>query len=91
MSGGPSRSGGGEEAGAAAGAVWRLDLAYEGTAFSGWAKQPGRRTVEAALEEALFTVLREPVRLSVAGRTDGALCSRGSASSGAGSCSPVSA
>jgi len=50
--------------------TWRLDLAYEGTAYSGWAKQPGRRTVESALEAALATVLQEPVRLSVAGRTD---------------------
>jgi tRNA pseudouridine38-40 synthase len=51
-------------------ATWRLDLAYEGTAYRGWAKQPGQRTVEGLLEEALATVLLEPVRLSVAGRTD---------------------
>jgi len=51
-------------------ATWRLDLAYEGTAYRGWARQPGRRTVEGLLEEALATVLRERVRLSVAGRTD---------------------
>ena len=51
-------------------ATWRLDLAYEGTAYRGWARQPGHRTVEGLLEEALATVLREPVRLSVAGRTD---------------------
>jgi tRNA pseudouridine38-40 synthase len=51
-------------------ATYRLDLAYEGTAFKGWARQPGLRTVEGVLEEALETVLREPVRLSVAGRTD---------------------
>jgi tRNA pseudouridine38-40 synthase len=50
--------------------TWRLDLAYEGTAYSGWARQPGRRTVEGLLGDALETVLREPVRLSVAGRTD---------------------
>ena len=50
--------------------TWRLDLAYEGTAYRGWARQPGQRTVEGLLEEALATVLREPVRLSVAGRTD---------------------
>ena len=49
---------------------WRLELAYDGTAFDGWARQPGRRTVEGELEAALATVLREPVRLSVAGRTD---------------------
>ena len=50
--------------------VWRLDLAYEGTAYRGWACQPGERTVQGTIEEALAMVLREPVRLSVAGRTD---------------------
>lgn len=57
------------EAGGGA-AVWRLDLTYEGTGFRGWAKQPGSRTVEGVLQEALATVLGETVRLSVAGRTD---------------------
>jgi tRNA pseudouridine38-40 synthase len=51
-------------------ATWRLDLAYEGTAYRGWARQPGHVTVQGLLEEALATVLREPVCLSVAGRTD---------------------
>jgi tRNA pseudouridine38-40 synthase len=51
-------------------ATWRLDVQYEGTRFRGWAKQPGLRTVEGELELALETVLRERVRLSVAGRTD---------------------
>ena len=50
--------------------TWRLDVAYEGTAYRGWAKQPGHVSVEGLLEGALVTVLREPVRLSVAGRTD---------------------
>ena len=49
---------------------FRLDLAYDGTAFSGWAPQPGRRTVCGVLTEALSTVLRRPVGLTVAGRTD---------------------
>ena len=48
----------------------RLDLAYDGTFFSGWAAQPGLRTVEGVLTSSLATVLREPVRLTVAGRTD---------------------
>lgn len=50
----------------------RLDLAYDGTDFSGWAAQPGRRTVEATLGHWIGAVLRsaEPVRLVVAGRTD---------------------
>jgi tRNA pseudouridine38-40 synthase len=52
------------------GTTWRLDVSYEGTAYRGWARQPGERTVQGVLEQALATVLREPVRLSVAGRTD---------------------
>jgi tRNA pseudouridine38-40 synthase len=52
------------------GVTWRLDLVYEGTAYRGWASQPEERTVQGALEGALAIVLRERVRLSVAGRTD---------------------
>jgi tRNA pseudouridine38-40 synthase len=48
----------------------RLELEYDGTLFRGWAAQPGLRTVQGELEAALATVLREPVRLTVAGRTD---------------------
>lgn len=51
----------------------RLDISYDGTAFSGWARQPGLRTVQGELEAALATVLRragEPPQLTVAGRTD---------------------
>lgn len=48
----------------------RLDLAYDGGAFNGWAAQPGLRTVEGVLSAALATILRTPVRLTVAGRTD---------------------
>jgi tRNA pseudouridine38-40 synthase len=48
----------------------RLDVAYDGTPYSGWARQPGRPTVQGALEDALATVLRAPVALTVAGRTD---------------------
>jgi tRNA pseudouridine38-40 synthase len=43
---------------------------YDGTDFAGWAAQPGRRTVEGVLSEALSTVLRQQVKMSVAGRTD---------------------
>jgi tRNA pseudouridine38-40 synthase len=52
------------------GTTWRLDVAYQGTAYRGWAKQPGHPSVEGLLEGAVATVIREPVRLSVAGRTD---------------------
>lgn len=50
----------------------RLDLAYDGRDFSGWAEQPGRRTVAGTLAAGLAQVLRlpEPPRLTVAGRTD---------------------
>ncbi len=48
----------------------RLELGYDGGGFSGWAAQPGRRTVQGVLEEALARVLRAPVPLTVAGRTD---------------------
>ncbi|WP_047863929.1 tRNA pseudouridine(38-40) synthase TruA [Rubrobacter aplysinae] len=43
---------------------------YDGSDFSGWAAQPSRRTVEDTLSQALSTVLRQPVKLAVAGRTD---------------------
>lgn len=50
----------------------RLDLSYDGTEFAGWARQPGLRTVQGTIEEALRTVLRlpEPPVTVVAGRTD---------------------
>jgi tRNA pseudouridine38-40 synthase len=48
----------------------RLDIQYDGAGFRGWARQPGLRTVQSELETALETVLREPVELTVAGRTD---------------------
>lgn len=48
----------------------RLEIEYDGGGFRGWARQPGLRTVQGELEAALATVLREPVELTVAGRTD---------------------
>ena len=57
----------------------RLDLGYDGTDFAGWARQPGRRTVEGVLSAALGTALRlDPSpRLTVAGRTDAGVHARG--------------
>jgi tRNA pseudouridine38-40 synthase len=57
----------------------RLDLAYDGSGFSGWASQPGQRTVQAVTEDALGRVLRLPAapRLTVAGRTDAGVHARG--------------
>ena len=48
----------------------RLLLAYQGSGFHGFARNPGVRTVAGALTEALEKVLRHPVRLTCAGRTD---------------------
>ena len=55
----------------------RIDLAYDGGGFYGWAKQPAMRTVQGEIETALHRILHvrdddpdEPLRLTVAGRTD---------------------
>lgn len=58
---------------------WRIDLGYDGTDFSGWAKQTGTRTVQGELETRIPQVLRldEPVTLTCAGRTDAGVHARG--------------
>ncbi|MCC4248573.1 tRNA pseudouridine(38-40) synthase TruA [Microbacterium testaceum] len=48
----------------------RLDIAYDGTHFRGWARQPGLRTVQGTLEGALSRIVGGDPRLVVAGRTD---------------------
>ncbi|MDT5161205.1 MAG: tRNA pseudouridine38-40 synthase [Mycobacterium sp.] len=48
----------------------RLDIAYDGTDFAGWAAQARQRTVAGTLDEALSTVFRTPVQVRAAGRTD---------------------
>jgi tRNA pseudouridine38-40 synthase len=56
--------------------ITKLTIEYDGTAFAGWARQPGERSVQEELERALRTVLGEndltgePLKLTVAGRTD---------------------
>ena len=62
----------------------RFDLAYEGTGFAGWARQPAQRTVQGVLEDALGQVLRlpEPPALTVAGRTDAGVHARGQVAHG---------
>jgi tRNA pseudouridine38-40 synthase len=58
---------------------WRLDISYDGTNFSGWATQAGRRTVQGELERWITRILRldEPAQLVCAGRTDAGVHARG--------------
>lgn len=58
---------------------YRLDVAYDGTGFSGWATQPERRTVQGELERHIAQVLRlpQPAPLTCAGRTDAGVHARG--------------
>jgi len=64
--------------------VTRLLIEYDGTDFAGWATQPGLRTVKGELEAALAVLLREPVALAVAGRTDAGVHAWGQVASYAG-------
>ena len=48
----------------------RLDIAYDGTDFAGWATQTNQRTVAGTIDDALSTIFRTPVLTGVAGRTD---------------------
>lgn len=57
----------------------RLHIAYDGTNFSGWAKQPGLRTVQGVIEDALGQITRSETnpQLTVGGRTDAGVHARG--------------
>jgi tRNA pseudouridine38-40 synthase len=59
----------------------RLTIEYAGAGFAGWARQPGLRTVQGVLEDGLERVLRRPVELTVAGRTDAGVHARGQVAS----------
>ncbi|MEX1142975.1 MAG: tRNA pseudouridine(38-40) synthase TruA [Thermoleophilaceae bacterium] len=67
----------------------RLLLEYDGGGFAGWARQPGRRTVQELLEAAMADVGGAPVALTVAGRTDTGVHARGQVASHSGE--PLSA
>jgi tRNA pseudouridine38-40 synthase len=62
-------------------ATVKLTLEYDGTEFSGWAVQPGLRTVEETLRDALDRVFPIWAGLSVAGRTDAGVHARGQVAS----------
>jgi tRNA pseudouridine38-40 synthase len=73
------------ESGGPGGPTARLLIEYDGTEFSGWARQPGRRTVQEELERALGLLLRrDSVPLTVAGRTDAGVHATGQVASYAG-------
>ncbi|HYM80094.1 MAG TPA: tRNA pseudouridine(38-40) synthase TruA [Candidatus Limnocylindria bacterium] len=61
--------------------TFKIVLGYDGTGFHGWQVQPGRRTVQGVLEEALAHVLGFDVRLKAAGRTDAGCHARGQVAS----------
>ncbi|MBI3322407.1 MAG: tRNA pseudouridine(38-40) synthase TruA [Candidatus Omnitrophica bacterium] len=52
-------------------------IAYDGTRFAGWQVQPGHRSVQQSLEEALHRILQEKVRVTGAGRTDAGVHAQG--------------
>jgi tRNA pseudouridine38-40 synthase len=69
----------------------RLLIEYDGGGFQGWARQPGVRSVQGALEDGLAQIARRPVALTVAGRTDAGVHARGQVASHAGAAVPAGA
>ncbi len=59
----------------------RLDIEYDGAGFAGWAEQPGQRTIEGVLRDALEVVLGRRPELHVAGRTDAGVHATGQVAS----------
>jgi len=67
----------------------KLLLEYDGAAFAGWARQPGRRTVQGMVEDALARTQRRPLTLTVAGRTDAGVHAHGQVASHSGAPAPA--
>ena len=61
--------------------VYAITIEYDGAAFSGWQKQPGRRTAQGTLEDALGVLARQPVRIQGASRTDAGVHAAGQVAS----------
>lgn len=61
--------------------ILKLTLEYDGTDFRGWARQPGQRTVEGVVRDALDAVFPRWNRLAVAGRTDAGVHATGQVAS----------
>lgn len=55
---------------------WRFDISYDGSAFEGWQVQPGRTTLQGAVEKALSTIAGVPTKVHASGRTDAGVHAR---------------
>ena len=56
---------------------YKITLSYDGSPFSGWQIQPGRRSVQGCLNEVCSLIAKEPVYLSGSGRTDAGVHAKG--------------
>jgi tRNA pseudouridine38-40 synthase len=60
---------------------FKMVLSYDGTDYSGWQRQPDRRTIQGVLEDALFKITRQKVSVHGAGRTDAGVHAQGQVAS----------